>query len=200
VKDIVSGIFFMADDAFRLGEYIDTGKLKGTVERITLRAVQLRHQNGPVHTVPFGTLNQITNFSRDWATMKFTLRLDRDADIETARKAIKKLGQHMLDDPELGPELLLPLKMQGVQEIADGAIVVRCKFTARPNKPTWVQREALKRIHRALTEAGVAFASNAVTVRARRGEPAPPPENVAAAARVTASDNRQPTPVDPGAG
>src|SRR3954464_1294016 len=103
--------------------------------------------------------------------MKFALRLDRDADIETARRTIKKLGQQMLEDPELGPELLLPLKMQGVQEIADAAIVVRCKFTARPNKPTWVQREALKRIHRALTEAGVAFASNAVTVRAGIGEP-----------------------------
>jgi small-conductance mechanosensitive channel len=170
VKDIVSGIFFMTDDAFRVGEYIDTGKLRGTVERITLRSVQLRHQNGPVHTIPFGTIGQITNFSRDWATMKFTIRLDRDADIEKARKTIKKLGQQMLEDPELGPEFLLPLKMQGVQEIADAAIVIRCKFTAKPNKPTWVQREALKRIYRALQEAGVPFASNAVMVRSGSGE------------------------------
>jgi small-conductance mechanosensitive channel len=36
VRDIVSGIFFMADDAFRVGEYIDTGRLKGTV-KISLR-------------------------------------------------------------------------------------------------------------------------------------------------------------------
>lgn len=170
VKDIVSGIFFMTDDAFRAGEFIDTGKLKGTVERITLRSVQLRHQNGPVHTIPFGTISQVTNFSRDWATMKFTIRLDRDADIEKARKAIKKLGQEMLEDPELGPEFLLPLKMQGVQEIADSAIVVRCKFTAKPNKPTWLQREALKRIYRTLQEAGVPFASNAVMVRSGSGE------------------------------
>ena len=72
--------------------------------------------------------------------------------------------------------------MQGVQEIADAALVVRCKFTARPARPTWVQREALRRIHRALAEAGVAFASNAVTVRAGAGEPARPPDNAAAAA------------------
>ena len=55
---LVSGIFFMADDAFRVGEYIDTGRLKGTVEKITLRSVQLRHQNGPFHTVPFGQLGR----------------------------------------------------------------------------------------------------------------------------------------------
>ena len=73
---------------------------RGTVDRITLRSVQLRHQNGPVHPVPFGTIGQITNFSRDWATMKFTIRLDRDADIEKARKTIKRVGQQMLEDPE----------------------------------------------------------------------------------------------------
>ena len=78
-----------------------------------------------------------------------------------------------MEDPDFGPEFMQPLKMQGVQEIADSAIVVRCKFTSKPTKPTWLQREALKRIHRALQEAGVPFASNAVTVRsgdrARRG-------------------------------
>ncbi len=165
VRDVVSGIFFMADDAFRVGEYIDTGKLRGTVEKITLRSVQLRHQSGQIHTVPFGQLSAITNFSRDWATVKFTIRLDRDADIERARKTIKRVGQAMLDDPEFGPEFIQPLKMQGVQEIADSAIVVRCKFTSKPAKPTWLQREALKRIHRALQEASVPFASNAVMVR-----------------------------------
>jgi moderate conductance mechanosensitive channel len=165
VRDIVSGIFFMSDDAFRLGEYVDTGRLKGTVEKITLRSVQLRHQNGQIHTIPFGQLQAVTNFSRDWSTVKFTLRLDRDADIEKARKTIKKVGQAMLEDPELGREFIQPLKMQGLQEIADSAIVVRCKFTCKPHQPTFLQREALKRLYRALQEAGVPLASNAVVVR-----------------------------------
>ncbi|MEH3146705.1 MAG: mechanosensitive ion channel family protein [Methylobacterium frigidaeris] len=158
VRDIVSGIFFMADDAFRIGEYIDTGKLMGTVERISLRSVQLRHQNGPVHTVPFGTVSQITNFSRDWATGKFLIRLDHSADLDKARRVIKRVGQEMMDDADLGPEFLLPLKMQGVHEIADTALVVRCKFTVRPTRPSFIQREALKRVYRALQQAGVPLA------------------------------------------
>lgn len=165
VRDIVSGIFFMADDAFRVGEYVDTGKLKGTVEKITLRSVQLRHQNGPVHTIPFGQLQSITNASRDWTTIKFTIRLDRAADIEKARKLVKRVGQQLIEDAEFGPEFIQPLKMQGVQEIADIAIVVRCKFTCRPGKASWLQRECLKRIYQALNGAGVSFASNQVTVR-----------------------------------
>ncbi|QIG47221.1 mechanosensitive ion channel family protein [Nordella sp. HKS 07] len=165
VKDIVSGFFFMVEDAFRVGEYIDTGKLKGTVEKISLRSLQLRHQSGLVHTIPFGTLSSVTNASRDWATVKFSLRLDRAADIEKARKAIKKIGAEMQSDPEYGDGFMMPLKMQGVDEIADSAIIIRAKFTAKPPMASSIQREALKRIYVAFNKAGIEFASNAVTVR-----------------------------------
>lgn len=172
VRDIVSGVFFMLDDAFRIGDYIDTGRLKGTVEGISLRSIRLRHQNGQVHTIPFGQLQAITNFSRDWATMKFNLRLARDSDIEAVRKAVKKIGQEMLTDPELAREFIQPLKLQGVQEIDETAIVVRCKFTVRPAKPTWVQRQALRRIHEAFPRLGIQFATPSVTVHGAVGETA----------------------------
>ena len=187
VRDVVSGIFFMADDAFRVGEYIDTGRLKGTVERISLRSVRLRHQNGQIHTIPFGQLTSITNFSRDWQTVKFNLRLARDTDIEKVRKTVKQLGQEMQKDPELAKELLQPLKLQGVAEIADSALVVRLKFTVRPLKPTWVQREALKRIYRVFREKGIEFASGAITVQTS-GPGAARPELAAGAAAGAAAE------------
>ncbi len=186
IKDILSGVFFMADDAFRVGEYIDTGRLKGTVEKISLRSLRLRHQNGQVHTIPYGQLQSITNFSRDWATMKFTLRIDPASDLELVRKTVKKVGLAMMEDPELGKELLQPVKLQGVQEIQDNALVVRIKFTARPNKPTWVQREALKRIIFAFRENGIKFAANAVTI-AGGVQAGFTPEMAAAASTISAT-------------
>jgi small-conductance mechanosensitive channel len=167
VRDVVAGIFFLADDAFRLGEYIETGKLKGSVERITLRSIQLRHQNGQIHTLPFGQLGSVTNFSRDWVTMKFNLRLARDSDIETVRKAVKRIGQELLGDPELGREFIQPLKLQGIADILENALVLRFKFTVRPGKPTVVQREALKRIVVSFAEKGISFAANTVFVESR---------------------------------
>lgn len=165
VRDIVSGFFFMIEDAFRVGEYVDTGRLKGTVEKISLRSVQLRHQSGQVHTVPFGQIPSLTNASRDWATIKFNIRLDRSADIEKARKTIKKVGLALLEDPEYGPHFIAQLKMQGVADIDDTAVIIRLKFTAKPAHGSMLQRECLKRVYRALNEADVPFASNAVTVR-----------------------------------
>jgi small-conductance mechanosensitive channel len=183
VRDIVSGVFFMSDDAFRVGEYIDTGRLKGTVERVTLRSVRLRHQNGQIHTIPFGQLNSISNFSRDWQTVKFNLRLARDTDIEKARKSVKRVGQELLQDPEFGKEFLLPLKLQGMAEITDSALVMRLKFTVKPTNPSIIQREALKRIHGAFAKDGIEFAAGVITVQPA-GAPVLP---AAAAAAATAA-------------
>ena len=189
VRDIVSGFFFMLEDAFRVGEYVDTGRLKGTVEKISLRSMQLRHQSGQIHTVPFGQVQSLTNASRDWATVKFNVRLDHSADIEKARKTIKKIGLALLEDPEYGPHFIAPLKMQGVADITDAAIVIRLKFTAKPNQASMLQREALKRVYRGLIEAEVPFASNAVTVKEGGGRSAaaaiaavPPPTPLVPAA------------------
>ena len=164
VRDIVSGIFYLSDDAFRVGEYIDCGKAKGTVEGFTLRSIKLRHQNGQVHTIPFGQLGQITNFSRDWTTVKFNLRFARDTDIEKLRKVSKKIGADMMEMPEIKSEVLAPFKMQGVADITDNALLVRFKYTAKPGNPAIIQREAVKRMFRAFPEAGIEFAKEAAAV------------------------------------
>lgn len=158
VKDIVSGIFYLTDDAFRVGEYIDCGRAKGTVEGFTVRSIRLRHQDGQIHTIPFGDLGQITNFSRDWTTRKFTLRLARDTDPDRLRQATKEIGAGMLDTSELKGEIIEPLKMQGIEEVADNALVVRFKFMARPGNTNAVQNEAVTRLLKALPEHGIEFA------------------------------------------
>lgn len=167
VKDIVSGIFFIAEDAFRIGEYISTGSQQGTVEQIAIRSVRLRHHNGPVHTVPFGQISSVSNYSRDWGTIKFQLKFERDSDPELIRKTAKKVGIAMLDDPEFGADFLVPLKMQGIQDITETSIVVRFKFTSLPGNPSIIKREAIKRLISACKAAGLEFASNAVTVKSR---------------------------------
>lgn len=190
VRDIVSGIFYLADDAFRVGEYIDCGKAKGTVEGFTLRSIKLRHQNGQVHTIPFGQLGQITNFSRDWSTLKFNLRFARDTDLEKLRKLTKKIGQEMLEDPELKDEFIEPLKMQGVADILDNAIVVRFKFTVKPSKPTFVQRQAVKRMVASFAANGIEFASATVSVQTvGAGDPAAAAAAQSIAARSQAAAN-----------
>ena len=165
IRDIFSGAFFLFDDAFRKGEYVELGDLVGTVEKISLRSFQLRHHNGPLHTVPFGEIKQLTNHSRDWVIMKLPLRLEFDVDLEKVRKILKKLGQELLAHPEVGKNFLQPLKSQGVIEIDDSALVLRVKFMTRPDDQ-WITRKVVyASIQELFKRNGIRFANREVTVR-----------------------------------
>ena len=164
VKDIVSGMFFLFDDAFRVGEYIDVGGTMGNVEKISLRSLRLRHHRGLVHTIPYGEIPKLTNFSRDWVIMKLRFRVPFDTDVAKVKKIFKKIGQDLLVDPLLGEDFLQPFKSQGVAEVDDNGLVVRGKFMAKPGKQFMIRKEVYVRVQKALEEAGIPFARKQVMV------------------------------------
>ncbi|MCY7307089.1 MAG: mechanosensitive ion channel family protein [Rhodoferax sp.] len=164
VKDIVSGVFFLFDDAFRVGEYIQSGNYKGTVESFSLRSVRLRHHRGPVYTVPFGELGAVQNMSRDWVIDKLSIGITYDSDLEKARKLIKKIGQELAADPEFAPHIIEPLKMQGVEEFGDFAIQIRMKMMTRPGEQFVIRRRANAMIKAAFDANGIKFAYPTVQV------------------------------------
>ena len=166
VRDIVSGFFYLMDDAFRIGEYVVIDQIRGTVEKISVRSFQLRHHNGPVHTIPYGEIRSLTNWSRDWAIMKCELRVPFETDIEKVRKMIKKIGIEMMEDPQWGPLMLGPVKSQGVNRMDDSALIIRFKFMAVPGQQYLIRREAFARIQRAFEAAGIHFAPRRVLVEA----------------------------------
>jgi small-conductance mechanosensitive channel len=164
VKDIFSGIFFLIDDAFRIGEYISFGSLRGEVEGISIRSLRLRHHRGPVHTVPYGEIRSITNYSRDWVIMKLRIGVKYGTDIDKVRKLIKKLGQEMLADPDYGHLLLEPPKSQGILEFGDYAIIIRVKFKTKPREEFVIRRVLNERLKKLFEANGIEFAFPTVTV------------------------------------
>jgi small-conductance mechanosensitive channel len=202
IRDIFSGGFFLFDDAFRKGEYIELGEIRGTVEKISLRSFQLRHHNGPLHTIPFGEIKQLTNYSRDWVIMKLPLRVTYDTDVERVRKLVKKLGQKLLDHPEVGKNFLQPLKSQGVIQMDDSAMIMRVKFMTKPGDQWTTRKVVYMAIQELFHREGIQFANKEVTVRLAN-EPAAGLDDVqkqavAAAARRAIDDDaaQQPVPVD----
>jgi len=159
VRDILSGFFYLLEDVFRIGDYIEGGSAKGTVERITLRTVALRHQNGPLHFVPYGTLGSVRNNSRDWVIDKFELPLPISVDSEFIRKLVKKIGAEMAEDPAFAPVIMSPLKTK-LYRIEPGVKVFRCKVQTPPGKQFEIRGEAYRRIEAALRAAGISFADS----------------------------------------
>ena len=164
VTDIVSGVFFLVDDAFRVGEYVQIGSTMGAVEKISIRSMQLRHHRGAVHTIPYGEIPQLTNYSRDWVIMKLKFTVPFDTDPNQIKKVFKKIGQDMLEDPLFKDDFLQPFKSQGVFDIDDVGMVVRGKFMAKPGKQFMIRKEIYNKIKAAFGEAGIDFARREVRV------------------------------------
>jgi len=165
VRDIVSGAFFLMDDAFRLGEYIEVGDAKGRVEKINLRSVFLRHHRGSINILPYGEIKRLRNTSRDWQVHVLEFRLPYETSMVQVKKIVKQIGDELAADEDYAPDLIQPPKSVGVMAAEDSAVIVRVKFTARPGNNQWViRRVTYDKIIRAFRDAGIRFANRQVTV------------------------------------
>ena len=185
VRDMFSKFFYLLDDAFRVGEYIQSGNYKGTVEQLGVRSVVLRHHRGPVYTIPYGQLGAVQNQSRDWVIDKLTIGLTYDSDLDKAKKLIKKIGKDLAADPEFAPSILEPLKMQGVEQFGDFAIQIRMKMMTKPGQQFSIRRRAHAMIKQAFDANGIKFATPTLQVA---GGGAAEPAAVAAVRQVLERD------------
>lgn len=166
LNDVLAGIFYVIDDAFRIGEYVEIGSLRGTVERISLRSMQVRHHRGALHTIPYGKVVSVSNYSRDWVIVKFQFQLPLDTDVLKVKKIVKQVSASLMEEPDFSPYILEPLKFQGIDDVDLFGLTVRLKFMAVPGEQFVMRREMLRRLQNAFAENGIEFARRSVTVNA----------------------------------
>ena len=164
VADVVSGVFFLIDDAFRVGEYVEIDGTMGSVEKISIRSMQLRHHRGAVHTIPYGEIPKLTNYSRDWVIMKLMFTVPFDTEPNKVKKIFKKIGAEMMEDPLFKDDFLEPFKSQGVFQFDDVGIVMRGKFTAKPGKQFMIRKEIYNKVRTEFEANGIEFARREVRV------------------------------------
>jgi small-conductance mechanosensitive channel len=164
VKDIISGVFFLIDDAFRVGDYVEAGAAKGTVEQISLRSMKLRHPRGMLFTIPYGGLKILKNFSRDYIITKLDFRVRYDADIEKIRKIIKRVNKEIMANEELSHGMLSEVKSMGVRAMEDSAMILRIKFKTIPGHQFVTQKMVYRLVQEAFRQNGIEFAHRNVTV------------------------------------
>jgi small-conductance mechanosensitive channel len=197
VKDVVSGIFFLIDDAFRVGEYVEIDQLRGTVERISIRSLQLRHHRGAIHTLPYGELRHLTNHSRDWVIMKLEFRVPFDTDLKLVKKLVKEVGERLKASEDYGHNIIQTLKSQGVRRMEEFNMVVAVKFMTRPGEQWLVRRDAYMLVRDAFEANGIRMAERNVKVEVARTEDLTPQERSAVAAAAQQAVETQAGPPKP---
>jgi small conductance mechanosensitive channel len=145
VKDFLSGFTLILEDVMRVGDVIRIENLTGTVEKITLRKIQMRGTGGTVYTIPFSAVTIIENMTKDFSTYDFAINLPFETDADKVFGIIRDIVETMQNDPTYGAMILEPVDIWGVDTITENAIVVKGKIKTVAGKQWAVQREFNRR-------------------------------------------------------
>jgi small conductance mechanosensitive channel len=155
IRDIIGGIFIVLEDQFHVGDVITVNAISGQVESLTLRYTVLRTLDGACVVIPNGEIRIVQNLSRDWARAVIDVAVTPEEDVDRVVAVLRDLLAGLPNDPVLGPLVLEPGEVLGVEAIAPQQATVRLAVKTRPLEQWRVARELRRRILLALREAGV---------------------------------------------
>jgi small conductance mechanosensitive channel len=156
VRDLIAGLFILAEDQFSVGDSIEFDGRAATVEALTVRATTLRDFNGFLHFVPNGEIRVVTNRSRGWNRVATDVTVAVDQDLDRALAVCRDVVKTFNADPAWSPRLLEPAEVWGIESLTSQDAQLRMVVRARPGGDAHeAARELRRRVHGALLAAGL---------------------------------------------
>ena len=147
VRDIITGVFLLFEDAVAVGDVVTLGGLSGTVEQLSIRSIRLRALNGDVHIVPFSAVTTVTNQTRDYGYAVLDLVVDYEADTDAVQAALAEVGAELRADEAWQRSVLAAIEVMGVERMSDqGVVQVRARIKTEPARRWAVSRELNRRV------------------------------------------------------
>ena len=157
VKDYFTGVILLLENQIRIGDVIEIAGKTGTVESLTLRYIRLRDGDGYVHYVPNGVIATVTNKTREFVYAVMDIGVAYSEDADRIMGIFKKIGDEIASDPQFSEKILEPIEIPGIQELADSAVIIRCKIKVKPMEQWVIQREFYRRIKMEFDKLGIGF-------------------------------------------
>ncbi len=159
VKDVLNGMFIVAEDQIGIGDVVDLGLASGVVEYVSVRITQVRDVNGTLWYVRNGEVTRIGNMSQGWARAIIDIGVPVDSDLDVVEHTMLETAQGLAKDPKWRTRIIEKPELWGLESIAGEALVVRIVIKARANAKDDVAQELRRRLRSALTEKEIAIPS-----------------------------------------
>lgn len=155
IKDYFNGFFILLENQIRQGDVVEVGGKGGLVEDITLRYVRLRDYEGNVHYIPNGLITTVTNKSRGYANAVIDVSIAYRENIDEVCEVMREVAGQLRASETFGAKILDDIEIAGVQDWADSAIILRCRFKTVALEQWGVRREFLRRMKDAFDARGI---------------------------------------------
>ncbi|MFQ5847185.1 MAG: mechanosensitive ion channel family protein [Candidatus Methylomirabilales bacterium] len=155
VRDLISGFFMVLENQVRVGDVAIVNGTGGLVEAITFRTIVLRDLAGVVHVFPNGTINTLSNMTKEWSGYVMDVGVAYKEDTDRVAEVMRRVAEELRQDPELGRMILEPIEIFGVDEFADSAVVIKARLKTQPIQQWNVGREYRRRLKKAFDAEGI---------------------------------------------
>jgi len=155
IKDLISGLFIILENQYRIGDSVCLGDTCGTVEDITMRMTTLRDLDGVAHHVPHGEITLVSNKSKQFSRVNLNIGVSYSADLEKVIGVINTVGDELAQDAEWGRDILEAPHFLRVEDFGDSAILLKILGDTKPSRQFAVTGELRKRLKIAFDKAGI---------------------------------------------
>ncbi len=155
VQDIITGVFILLEDSVAIGDVVKVAGIGGLVEDLSIRSIRLRDLSGNVHTIPFSSVDTVTNMTKLYSYYLIDIGVAYREDTDQVAEVCREIVEEMRSDPEFCPEILEPLEVLGVDQFADSAVIIKARIKTRPIKQWMVGREFNRRMKKRFDELGI---------------------------------------------
>ncbi|MGE0862946.1 MAG: mechanosensitive ion channel family protein [Vicinamibacterales bacterium] len=174
VKDIIAGIFLIAENQIRIGDVAEINGIGGGVEEINLRTVVLRDLKGVVHTIANGEIRTLANLTKDFSYYIIDIGVDYDDDTDRIVEAVRDTAAGMMADAAYAPSILEPIEVMGVDAFNASEVTLRFRIKTLPLKQWEVGRELRRRIKKTFDGRGIRIPFPQMTITVRKQDLTPP--------------------------
>ena len=155
VQDIINGLFILLQDTISVGDVVEVPGHAGTVERISVRTIELRDLAGNMHTIPFSEVSTIINKAKEFGYADFEIGVAYRENVDEVMEVIRQLGADLEADPEFGQYILEPIEVLGVDAFADSAVIIKARIKTKALKQWYVKREFNRLMKHRFDELGI---------------------------------------------
>ncbi|QBR75415.1 mechanosensitive ion channel family protein [Microbacterium sediminis] len=146
VKDVLNGIFLVAEDQVGIGDVVDLGLASGVVEYVSVRITHVRDVNGTLWYVRNGEVLRIGNMSQGWSRVVLDLSLPVDVDIDEVEHVAAGVASELTHDPSWRSRIVGDPEIWGLESIEGDTLVFRLVLKAKPSTKEDVAAELRRRL------------------------------------------------------
>jgi len=155
VRDVINGFFMILENQVRVGDVAIVNGTGGLVEAISFRTITLRDQSGTVHIFPNGTVTTLANMTKDWSAYVLDIGVAYKEDTDRVSTVMREVAKELQEDPEIGPKILEPIEILGVDKFGESEVVIKARLKTIPIQQWTVGREYRRRLKKAFDEKGI---------------------------------------------